>query len=74
MLAALIPGAETASLWNSSAGARFFSFNLEFRHKGEASALKGRFAGRAIKAVSIEAMNEAIAAEASLRHTRGNKR
>jgi antitoxin PrlF len=43
-------------------------------HEGHASGLKGRFAGRATKAVSIEAMNEAIAAEASRRHARGDKR
>lgn len=40
----------------------------------EASTLKGRFAGRAGEPVSVEAMNEAIEAEASLRHSRGNRR
>jgi antitoxin PrlF len=43
-------------------------------HKSEASGLKGRFAGRVAKPVSIEAMNEAIAAETSQRHARGTKR
>ena len=37
-------------------------------HKPDASALKGRFAGRVAKLVSLRAMNEAIAAEAVLRH------
>ena len=39
MLAALIPGRNRV-IMEHSAGARFFSFNLEFRHKGEASALR----------------------------------
>lgn len=43
-------------------------------HSSEASTLKGRFAGRARKAVSVEAMNEAIETEASLRHSRATKR
>ena len=36
--------------------------------RNEVSALKGRFADRVKKAVSIEAMNEAIAAEAAMRN------
>jgi uncharacterized protein len=40
----------------------------EFCHE-----LKGRFAGRAVEPVSIEAMNQAIAAEASARHRRDKK-
>ena len=36
--------------------------------RNEVSALKGRFAGRVKKAVSIEAMNEAIATEAAVRN------
>ena len=36
-------------------------------HK-EASSLRGRFAGRVEKAVSIQAMDEAISAEAAARH------
>jgi antitoxin PrlF len=43
-------------------------------HGTSSAGLKGRFSGRAIKAVSIEAMNEAVAAEASARHTGGKKR
>jgi len=49
-------------------------FKVVSLHQGEASRLKGRFAGRAAAAVSIEAMDEAIAAEASVRHGRGKKR
>lgn len=42
-------------------------FRLVPLHK-EPSGLKGRFAGRVAKAVSILAMDEAIAAQASARH------
>ena len=41
--------------------------------RADASTLKGRFAGRATGAVSVEAMDEAIAAEAALRHVRGKR-
>ncbi|MEO5670213.1 MAG: AbrB/MazE/SpoVT family DNA-binding domain-containing protein [Ramlibacter sp.] len=41
--------------------------------RAEAPALKGRFAGRVAKPVSLEAMDEAIAAEASVRHVRGKR-
>jgi AbrB family looped-hinge helix DNA binding protein len=37
------------------------------------SALKGRFAGRVTKPVSIEQMDEAIAAEAALGHGRAKR-
>lgn len=43
-------------------------------HAADTASLKGRFSGRAVKAVSIEAMNEAVAAEASSRQARGKKR
>jgi antitoxin PrlF len=43
-------------------------------HAAGSSGLKGRFAGRAAKPVSIEAMNEAVAAEASDRNARPRKR
>lgn len=43
-------------------------------HGAAAAGLKGCFAGRAIDLVSIEAMNEAVVAEASARGTRGKKR
>ena len=49
-------------------------FKLVPLHSNEASKLKGRFAGRARKVVNVEAMNEAIEAEASLRHSRLTKR
>ena len=39
----------------------------------EAVRLKGRFAGRNSHPVSVEEMNEAIAAEASARHGSGRK-
>ena len=42
--------------------------------KAKRRALRAQLAGRVGKAVSIEAMDEAIAAEAALRHTRGKKR
>ena len=38
-------------------------------HRNEASSLKGRFAGRVARPVSIAAMDQAIAAEATLRNT-----
>ena len=44
-------------------------FKIVPLHK-EATLLKGRFAGRATRPVSIEAMDEAIASEASARHVR----
>lgn len=37
------------------------------------SALKGRFAGRVAKPVSVEQMDEAIAAEAARRHGSGKR-
>ena len=37
-------------------------------HRNEAASLKGRFAGRVTKPVSIAAMDQAIAAEAAERH------
>ncbi|MEO5660511.1 MAG: AbrB/MazE/SpoVT family DNA-binding domain-containing protein [Polaromonas sp.] len=40
-------------------------------HRNEAASLKGRFAGRVAKPVSIAAMDEAIAAEATLRDMPG---
>jgi antitoxin PrlF len=43
-------------------------------HAAGGAGLKGRFSGRTAKAVSIEAMNEAVAAEASARHARPRKR
>lgn len=43
-------------------------------HGAGASGLKGRFSGRAGHAVSVEDMNEAVAAEASARSARGKKR
>jgi len=39
--------------------------------RAQTPALKGRFAGRAAKPVTLQAMDEAIADEASLRHVRG---
>ena len=39
----------------------------------EAASLKGRFAGRNRKPVSVEAMDQAIASEASARHMAGKK-
>ena len=42
-------------------------------HRNEASSLKGRFAGRVVKPVSIAAMDQAIAAEATLRNTPGKR-
>lgn len=41
--------------------------------RNEASSLKGRFAGRVAKPVSIAAMDQAIAAEATLRNTPGKR-
>ncbi len=41
--------------------------------RSEVSSLKGRFAGRVAKPVSIAAMDQAIAAEASLRNTAGKR-
>jgi len=41
--------------------------------RNDAPTLKGRFAGRVHKPVSIEAMNEAIAAETSARNVRGKR-
>ena len=38
-------------------------------HRNEAASLKGRFAGRVTKPVSIAAMDQAIAAEAAERNT-----
>jgi AbrB family looped-hinge helix DNA binding protein len=40
---------------------------------GAVAQLKGRFAGRAQKPVSIAAMDEAIASEATARHQRAHK-
>lgn len=42
-------------------------FKIVPLHK-EASLLKGRFAGRVTRPVTIDAMDEAIASEASVRH------
>jgi antitoxin PrlF len=39
--------------------------------RSDVHALKGRFAGRAAKPVSVEAMNEAVAVEAAARGARG---
>jgi antitoxin PrlF len=39
-----------------------------------AAGLKGRFAGRVAKAVSVESMNEAIATEATGRHARSSRK
>ncbi len=47
-------------------------FKIVPLHK-EATGLKGRFAGRNSKPVSVEEMDEAIAAEASARHVPGRK-
>ena len=44
-------------------------FKIVPLHK-EATQLKGRFAGRVTRPVSIEAMDQAIASEASARHLR----
>lgn len=41
--------------------------------RNEASSLKGRFAGRVAKPVSLAAMDQAIAAESSLRNTPGKR-
>ncbi|ROZ66228.1 AbrB/MazE/SpoVT family DNA-binding domain-containing protein [Ramlibacter sp. WS9] len=41
--------------------------------RNEAPTLKGRFAGRVSKPVSIEAMDEAIATETSARNARGKR-
>ena len=41
--------------------------------RNDASSLKGRFAGRATKPVSIEAMDQAIAAEVAQRNTPGKR-
>ena len=41
--------------------------------RNEAASLKGRFAGRVAQAVSIAAMDQAIAAEAAERHTPGKR-
>ncbi|MBI2769094.1 MAG: AbrB/MazE/SpoVT family DNA-binding domain-containing protein [Burkholderiales bacterium] len=49
-------------------------FKVVSLHRGEASSLKGRFAGRAAAPVSIEEMDDAIASEASARHARARKR
>ena len=49
-------------------------FKVVALHKPEASTLKGRFAGRVSKPVSLHAMDEAIAAEAALRHTRARSK
>ena len=42
-------------------------------HRNEATSLKGRFAGRVAKPVSIAAMDQAIAAEAVERNTPGKR-
>jgi antitoxin PrlF len=42
-------------------------------HRNEAASLKGRFAGRVAKPVSIAAMDEAIAAEAAQSNTAGKR-
>ncbi len=49
-------------------------FKVVALHNGEPTSLKGRVAGRVSKAVSLEAMDEAIGTEASARNVRGNKR
>lgn len=45
-------------------------FKLVPLHGGAVAGLKGRFAGRVAKPVSVEAMDEAIAHEATRRHAR----
>ena len=42
-------------------------------HRNVAASLKGRFAGRVAKPVSIAAMDQAIAAEAAQRNTPGKR-
>jgi antitoxin PrlF len=41
--------------------------------RNDARSLKGRFAGRASKPVTVEAMDQAIAAEATLRFARSKR-
>ena len=50
-------------------------FKVVALHKAEASSsLKGRFAGRVARAVSVAAMDEAIASEAAARHSLAKRR